>query len=187
MKKFLLIVGIVAVVVGAGIYFAAQDSKPVTSNDFASVPRDTQLLNNMNKAGLEGLAEEGTVLHIHQHIDLVVDGQKVEIPAEIGIGSTFISPLHTHDVSGILHVESPEQKDFKLSQFFDEWGVDFNDQCIATHCTNDSDKLQVYVNGNQIQNARDYVLKAHDEIYIWYGPKDQNPDVIKEFSFPANL
>ncbi len=56
--------------------------------------------------GLEPLTEEGQVVHIHQHLDLYVDGDKVTVPASIGIGpqDAFISDLHTHDDSGIMHV-----------------------------------------------------------------------------------
>ena len=184
MKKFIAIVVILAVIVGLGIYFANQSSKPAVLNDFSAVPNDTQLMNNMKKAGLDQLATEGTVLHIHQHLDIIVNGQSITIPAGIGIGSTFISPLHIHDTSNILHVESPVQKDFTLGQFFDEWGVDFNNNCIATNCADDTHKLVMFVNGNPVTDLRGYVLKSHDEIYIWYGPKDQNPDVIKSYNFP---
>jgi hypothetical protein len=32
------------------------------------------------------------------------------------------SPLHTHDTSGIIHVESPTVRSFTLGEFVDLWG-----------------------------------------------------------------
>ena len=34
-----------------------------------------------------------------------------------------ISPLHTHDVTGIIHTESSTHKDNTLGQLFVEWNV----------------------------------------------------------------
>lgn len=187
MKKTLIIVIVFAVIVGIGIYFATQDGKPVVSNSFSSVPQQTQLLNNMNQAGLAVLSAEGSVMHIHQHLDIVVNGQNIEVPSHLGIGSSFISPLHTHDTTGIVHVESPEQKDFKLGQFFKQWGVDLTDTCVATYCADDGHKLIVAVNGSPITNPAEHVLAPHEEIEVWYGAKDENPTFIKEYKFPEGL
>ncbi len=187
MKKALLVIVILLLVFGIGFYLFKKDTTPIQTNDFSSVPSDTQLLSNMHKAGLDVLTAEGTVLHIHQHLDIVVNGQNIAVPAEIGVGTGFISPIHTHDAGGVIHVESPVQKDFKLSQFFDEWGIDFNDNCVATYCRNDSHKLIVAVNGNPISSVRDYVLKAHDEIEVWYGNKSDSPALIKSYNFPEGL
>lgn len=195
MKKAVIFIVILLAVVGLGIYLSKQSSKPaqpVVTNDFSSVPRGSTLLGNMGKAGLDSLSAEGTVLHIHQHLDLIVNGKTVTVPAEIGISPAsippFISPIHTHDTTGILHVESPTVKDFKLGQFFDEWGIDFNDNCIGTNCADSTHKLLVAVNGNKIaKDYHDIVLKAHDEIEVWYGPSSDNPNFIKSYDFPAGL
>ncbi len=57
--------------------------------------------------GLPQLSQEGTVLHIHQHLDVFVNGKPVTVPGGIGIDDNrFISPIHTHDPTGVIHVES---------------------------------------------------------------------------------
>ncbi len=174
-------------IVALGAYFATQDSKPVASNDFESVPQGTQLLNNMNQAGLAVLSAEGSLLHIHQHLDIMINGKSIEVPGNLGVGTTFISPLHTHDSSGIVHIESPEQKDFKLGQFFKQWGIDFSSNCLGTYCSDEQNKLIVAVNGSPIENPAEHVLGAHEEVQIWFGPKAENPVLIKEFKFPEGL
>ena len=67
-------------------------------------------------AGLPMLGSEGQVEHIHAHLDVVVDGHPVQVPAGIGIDPVHraISPLHTHDTSGVIHIESPVQRQFRL-------------------------------------------------------------------------
>src|SRR5947209_2587460 len=50
-----------------------------------------------------------TVLHIHAHLDLYVNGQPVSVPADIGLGTTADaqSPLHVHqNEPGVIHIES---------------------------------------------------------------------------------
>ena len=46
-------------------------------------------------------ARAGLTLHVHQHLDVFVNGKRVVVPAGIGIGDGFLSPLHTHDESGV--------------------------------------------------------------------------------------
>ncbi|HEX5430131.1 MAG TPA: hypothetical protein VFX17_03605 [Patescibacteria group bacterium] len=155
--------------------------------DFSHVPSDDELMAGLKNAGLAALSAEGTVMHIHQHLDIIINGQAIVIPADIGIGTTFISPIHVHDTTGVLHVESPVVKDFTLGEFFTEWGVKFDDNCVSTFCADDTHKLIVAVNGQPITNAANYVLKAHDEIEVWYGPTDQNPTFIPSYTFAAGL
>jgi hypothetical protein len=81
------------------------------------------------------LPQEGQVVHIHPHLTITINGQQQEIPANTGIGTdsmgrpTFL-PIHTHDNTGTIHVESPIQRDFHLKDFFDVWGQTFTNQQI---------------------------------------------------------
>jgi hypothetical protein len=48
------------------------------------------------------------------------------IPPQIGIiPDKCIYWLHTHDGTGIIHIESPIKRDFTLGQFFDIWAKKF--------------------------------------------------------------
>src|SRR6185369_5291791 len=93
---------------------------------FAPWSANVRLLRRrLTAIGLPALDAEGTALHIHQHLDIYVNGRRVPLPAGIGIDELdgFISPLHTHDTSGVIHVESPKVETFTLGQFFAVWGV----------------------------------------------------------------
>jgi hypothetical protein len=193
MKTIGIIILTVIVTIGAGYLLftkgntTLEDKLKNQPGDFSKVPTDAELTASLANAGLEALSAEGTVLHIHQHLDILINNQTIVVPADIGIASTFISPIHTHDTSGILHVESPVQKDFTLGQFFTEWGIKFDNNCIATFCADSNNKLIVGVNGSAITDPKNYVLKSHDEIEVWYGPQGDNPTLIPSYSFTNGL
>jgi hypothetical protein len=91
---------------------------------------------------------EGTAVHIHQHLELYVDGRKVPVPAGIGINPAVgFAPLHTHDASGVIDVESPTVRTYTLGQFFAVWGVRFTPSCLGGYCAAGDRRLRVYVNG----------------------------------------
>jgi hypothetical protein len=141
--------------------------------------------------GLQVLTAEGQVQHTHQHLDLFVDGQRVAIPPDIGIDrvNLILSPIHTHDASGIIHVESPIVREFTLGEFFDVWGVRFDGHCIGGTCDGNGRVLSVYRNGQPVTgDPRSIVLDAHEEIVVAIGTSAQLPNAIPaSYVFPAGL
>jgi hypothetical protein len=130
------------------------------------------LTDRLKPVGVSALGSEGTVEHIHQHLDIFVDGKHVTVPALIGIyDSQYITELHTHDTSGVMHVESPVKRNFTLGQFFGVWGVRLDSNCIGGYCKPKT-PWRVYVNGlNQPGNPAELVLKKHQEIAMVIGDK----------------
>lgn len=133
-------------------------------------PADVQAA--VKQAGLPMLGAEGSVLHIHAHLDVFVDGHPVPVPADIGIDqrARTISPLHTHDDTGVIHIESPAQAPFSLAQFFAEWQVALSaSQLGGLHAATGSE-LRAYVNGQQVPgNPGALTLHPHDQIVLVYG------------------
>jgi hypothetical protein len=119
--------------------------------------------------GLTPLPREAVNTHYHSHLDIFVDGKKVQVPALIGInvGAQYLTELHTHDTRGVIHIESPKANDhFTLGQFVAEWAVFLNRRCIGAYCNG----LKWYVNGKQqTGNPQKYTLEPHDEIAIVVG------------------
>ena len=127
------------------------------------------LKKRLQDLSLPALTEEGTVLHTHQHLDIYINGEKIDVPSDIGINKEegFISPIHTHDLSGVIHVESPTVEDFTLGQFFGVWGVRFNKDCIGAYCAGPDNSLKVYVNGEESKIDPDLIVLApYQEIVI---------------------
>jgi hypothetical protein len=131
------------------------------------------LPDRLDPVGVHALSNEGQVLHIHQHLDLLIDGKPVIVPSGIGINqiARFISPLHTHDTNGVIHIESDQVRDFTLGQFFDVWGVRLTKDCIGGYCAKGSNKLRLFANGKLVSgDPRSLVLAEHQEIFVVYGP-----------------
>ncbi len=111
---------------------------------------------------------QGLVLHIHAHLDIFVDGKRVNVPALVGINAAagYLTELHTHDSRGVIHIEAQKARDFTLGQFIAEWGVYLDSRCIGAYCNG----LKWYVNGKeQTGNPAGLVLKSHQEIAIVVG------------------
>jgi hypothetical protein len=107
-----------------------------------SGPKLATLLNAATGQAVDGVqcqAGEQTVVHVHTHLTIFVDGKARVIPYGIGIpgfqaASTSTGPfvqtgscfywLHVHANDGIIHIESPStSQTFTLGQFFQLWGI----------------------------------------------------------------
>jgi hypothetical protein len=88
----------------------------------------------------EDASAHGTQLALHEHVTIKLfnsDKTPLVVPAGIGIeerfwqyheldhlGANGMAPLHTHDKSGTVHMESTEQTTFTIGQLFAIWGED---------------------------------------------------------------
>lgn len=97
----------------------------------------------------------GVGMHIHSHLKIFVKGEDRKIPANIGISSTCMRPIHTHDDSGTLHLEFPTQQDVALNSFFKIWEEKFNLENVKMkvnrenkvelqYIMRDGDKIELY-------------------------------------------
>ena len=109
-----------------------------------------------------------TQFHIHPNLEIIINGQKQEIPANIGINAVCMHAIHTHDNSGMLHVESPEKRDFTLSDFFAVWGKTFNKDQILDSKVDATHIIKETVNGKETQDYENTVLRDKDQIIISY-------------------
>jgi hypothetical protein len=142
------------------------------------------LSDRLTLLGLDALGAEGEVIHIHQHVDVYINGKKETVPALIGIDNAgqFLTQVHTHDTTGIVHVESPTHRTFFLGEFFGEWGVKLTANCLGTYCG----KLHWWVNGaKMVGNPAQLVLKAHQEIVLAVGTPPLK--IPSSYKFPAGL
>lgn len=154
-------------------------------------PRPNNTLDLARDAGLTPRTHEFFAYHVHAHLDVLKDGKPVRVPAGIGIkiddpavrrgrladGSMSfggikmcrrpcISPLHTHDDTGILHTESQKAHPNQLGQFFIEWRVRLSKACVGGYCGN----VKFYVDGKRFMGDPGSVaLTDHKEIAIVIG------------------
>jgi hypothetical protein len=142
-----------------------------------------ELQDHLSDVNLDPLAQEALAFHIHQHLDVYVNGKHVTVPALIGIfDNSFITEVHTHDTSGIVHVESAKNRPYTLGQFFGEWSVRLTANCIGRYCG----ALQWWVDGvKRTGNPADLILRPHQEIVIATGKAPAH--VPKSYKFPTGL
>jgi hypothetical protein len=142
-------------------------------------------------AGLPMLSQEGKVIHIHAYLDVSVDGQPVEVPAGIGIDRSGrgISPLRTHDATGVIHIESPVNRAFTLGEFFTEWDVSLSPDNVGGLYVGDGKALRIFVNGTQVTTNPAVVIlnAAHDEIALIHGNPQSAGSIPSRYDFPSGL
>jgi len=119
------------------------------------------------------------VMHTHCSLNVTVNGKSVVVPNGVGINSTLwndhsldkfgterkvttfgmispaMSPLHTHDSSGIIHVESTEYRNYTLGDFLNIWGLPLEGR-----------EISLIINGNSTENSTSHVLKDMEKMVL---------------------
>ena len=118
-------------------------------------------------------SHSGLAMHIHPVLDIVIRGEQVLIPANMGIDTSAcpgkMHLLHTHDTTGKLHIETYEPMVVNLTLFFGVWNISEvgNQQLLPLFL--DSDNASVSVNG-VMQNVawQEIELNDRDQILIHF-------------------
>ena len=121
--------------------------------------------------------------HIHSHLTMYINGVQKNLPYGIGIvppysltsntdGTPFVSGgsayyyLHTHDETGIIHIESPNSHIYTLGNFLDVW----KEPLSSTQVGPDKGKVTVYVDGKVFTgNPATITLTNHKDIQLDVG------------------
>ena len=166
-----MVVGGLLLLVAIGIGIAA-----ATSGAFKSTGSGS-----LTKNGVECNPGEQLAVHYHAHLDILNNGQPVNIPAGIGIDNAdnCLYWLHTHDTAGYVHIEAPArvaQRTFTLGNFFDVWGQPLSSQQVATIKLSSGQKLVAFVDGKQYTgDPRSIPLKSKEEIVLEITPPLVDP------------
>jgi hypothetical protein len=198
-----LLVGVAALAVIAAIVAGVLLTRGGSDSTAANVPNQSDLPglqtgpapwnagldtlpDRLDPVGVHALTNEGQVLHIHQHLDVFVNGKHEPVPQGVGIyDGQFLTELHTHDATGIIHVESPVAKHFDLGQFFGVWGVRLNGDCVGGYCRQVT-PWTVYVNGRPYTgNPAELNLSEHQEIAFVIGTPPKT--IPSKYKFPPGL
>jgi len=175
-----------AVVVGVGAFlFTNRSEAPTPSNLPGTLTTDAPWPANAAKSAARatalGLPAEGTTMHEHANVQVFINGQQEPVPANIGINESAgtIQSIHTHDDSGVVHLESSKARTFTLGEFFGVWGVRFTPSCVGGYCNDGQNQIRVYVDGQeQTDAASDIPLDDQSVIVVTYGTEKQLPDPI---------
>lgn len=122
---------------------------------------------------------EQTQFHIHAHLTIYIDGNQVSVPQNLGIASdgSCYYWLHTHDTTGVIHIEAPAANaGYTLGTFIKEWrevftGSQYYIQLSAT------DGWTAYVDGKAYtSDFNDIKLASHELITLAYNSPNIKPD-----------
>lgn len=143
--------------------------------------------------GIEGSSMEMLRVHIHAHLSIFNKGQQIAVPYGIGIVRPFqlvngfvargngFYWLHTHDATGIIHIESPTDRTYTLGNFFDVWGEPLTTRTVAGL----QGAVHAFVNGNPYTgDPRAITLTAHELVTLEVGAPIVQPPV---YIFPNGL
>ena len=122
--------------------------------------------------------------HIHAQLNLFANGERIEIPDDLGVDATgIISPIHTHDPDNRLHLHNVNGEaldDFlTLGDFFDTWrtnaGLPGNNpdailtaNQLMTHEVDNEHALKMFVNGQEVNDFQEYKIHEGDNITVVY-------------------
>lgn len=150
-SKSYIVIATLALLIGAPAgsdipAFAAADGKPI--------------------AGIQCESREYGNFHIHAHLDVFIDGNAATVPSDIGIlqAQKCLYWMHTHDASGIVHIEAPRKRAFTVAQFFELW------RATGKGAPERKDAPKIYVNGKRADKRLDQLeLEDLMQIAIVYG------------------
>jgi hypothetical protein len=128
--------------------------------------------------GMSCDSQEGSRIHIHQHLTILDRGKPVNVPPNVGqpAGRRCIYWVHTHTPDGVIHIEAPKDRSFTLGNFFDVWGEPLTKTQASSARAAKGKVLKVWVNGKAYSgDPRAIKLVAHTDVVIEAGPPFPTP------------
>lgn len=120
--------------------------------------------------------DKAIIMHFHPHLNLMINGKPVTVPSQIGIdpslwkdhsldqygmqamsnGISGMAPLHTHDATGTIHVESNTIRNYTLGEFLNIWGgLDTNGKTV-----------KATMKGAQLSDYKNIILRDGEQINL---------------------
>lgn len=119
--------------------------------------------------------QEYATLHVHTHLAIFYNGKQMQVPEYIGFAPNLAGGclywIHTHDASGIIHIEAPDINPpqggpYTLGMLFDIWGQPLDNNNVASL----AGPVTAYVNGTKYDgDLRAIPLSAHQQIVLEIG------------------
>jgi hypothetical protein len=136
-------------------------------------PEYAHLAQRIKQLGLPPVGKEK--VHRHALIHIYIDGLLVPVAPNIGIHKPAYSSVHTHDQTGVIHMESDVPHKFTIGDFFAIWGVRFGNASLGNLVNSGDKQVRVYVNGKRVADPVRYVMKDQDNIVVGYGTDGSFP------------
>jgi len=133
---------------------------------------------------------EYATLHVHTHLAIFYNGKQMQVPQYLGMVPNLTGGclywIHTHDASGIIHLEAPDINPpqggpYTLGMLFDIWGEPLERSNVAgLH-----GPVTAYVNGEKYDgDLRAIPLRAHQQVVLEIGAPLVPPP---NYAFPPGV
>ena len=186
-KRIIIVSSLVAavvIVILVGVSFYLSRANATTARpQAASSPVSTSTSATLSPLALGNIdcnSSEQLTYHVHAHLSLYINGRPVAIPANVGIDDSneCYYWLHTHDSSGIIHIEAPQKGTYTLGTFLQLWGQRFS-QLGYPQQLNQATGWRVYVNGKPYSgDFHNIALEPHMLITMAYQSPGVTPDTV---------
>ncbi|MBI5466799.1 MAG: hypothetical protein HY975_01110 [Candidatus Kerfeldbacteria bacterium] len=153
---------IVIVAGSAGWWFM---SRPAPSDASTA----TKKADELRRIVLSCTTDMATTFHIHSHLTILVDGTERPIPTDTGITNDCLHPLHTHDGTGVIHVEAPVKRDFTLGNFFTVWDEAYTLTQLLDVNLDSTKQLKLFADGQEISTGPETVLRDRTSYVLMVG------------------
>jgi len=129
-------------------------------------------------------------VHVHAHLTLIADSVQRAIPMAVGTPDPFVIDnivvaarcfywLHTHDATGIIHLEAPNSSTLTLGNFFAIWGQPLSRMNVGGF----QGDVVAYVDSTRYDGDLTAIpITAHEQITLIVGGV---PAEIPVYQFPA--
>lgn len=178
-----------AVTSGGGSSTGGVGSGPmVQSTGTYTTPATGETRDGMPCYSLNGGSEPPVTAHYHAYLEMYVNGQQYDVPANTGIpaattGTPCIYPLHVHPgENDIIHIETQSANTrYTLGAFFDIWGEPLSATQVSTYKADASHKLvyEYFDDSGKLHpwtgNPLNMPLKAHYTMVILYNSPNATP------------
>jgi hypothetical protein len=118
--------------------------------------------------------ESGSVrYHVHAFLSVVDRGRIQHPPAGVGIryDRFCLYWLHTHDNSGVIHIEAPHRITPTLGAFFAIWGQPLSNRQVAGFRVRRGERMRVYLGRSRFSGDPSGIhLRNHTTITVEIGP-----------------
>lgn len=154
MDKTLKILTICAFV--AGVVASAINSEAVQKEAVSTIlPRDTCVRHAKQP------------YTITADLKIMIEGEPLRIPADIGISNHCTKAIHTDNTFGQIHIIYSKPQNFTLKDFFAVWGKQFNKFGVLNYFADPREhQVVLYVDGKRNNDLENYVIKDTDQLII---------------------
>lgn len=165
-KHLLILVG--AGLVASGIVTSAVIYQGLSSADMLVYqPLASETAGETGEFNLAEIHSVPLARHDHVSLSILVNGRQAVVPEEVGMnpqlwqehsldryGPSGISPMHTHDTSGTIHIESTTSREFTVGEFLALMGIELD---TVTRMT---------VDGNEVADFRNHAMNDLERIQL---------------------